>query len=253
MSAATLTGPLQETRPSLTTLVHVELRKMTDTRSGRWLLAIIALLLVAIPVIYALTGPDGEKTYTDFFQVCQFATGVLLPVLGILLVTSEWSQRTALTTFTLVPDRTRVILAKAVAVVLICLAAIVVTLVAAALGTALAGSDGEWTFGADVLGEVVAIQLAGIFGGLAFGLAFQSTAPAVVLYFVLPTIISILTEVINGIEDFMKWIDLNNATVPFGEGDVTGTEWARLGTSVLVWVVIPMAIGLYRLWTSEVK
>ena len=38
--------------------------------------------------------------------------GILLPVLGILLVTSEWSQRTAMVTFTLEPSRSRVIAAK---------------------------------------------------------------------------------------------------------------------------------------------
>ena len=37
---------------------------------------------------------------------------LILPVLGILLVTSEWSQRTGLTTFALVPQRERVIVAK---------------------------------------------------------------------------------------------------------------------------------------------
>ena len=37
---------------------------------------------------------------------------ILLPIIGILLVSSEWSQRTALITFTLVPKRMRVMSAK---------------------------------------------------------------------------------------------------------------------------------------------
>ena len=41
-------------------------------------------------------------------------TSVLLPVLGIMLVTSEWGQRTAMVTFALEPRRPRVILAKLV-------------------------------------------------------------------------------------------------------------------------------------------
>ena len=178
---------------------------------------------------------------------------MLLPVLGILLVASEWSQRTALTTFTLVPDRSRVMLAKAAAVTVMTFAAIVVALVCAAAGTLLAGSDGSWTFGAAQLGEIAVMQLAGFLGGLAFGLAFQASAPAIVLYFVLPTMISILTEVITAIEDVMRWIDLGRATIPFGEGDVTPTEWGRFGTTVLLWVGVPLAIGLWRLWRSEVK
>ena len=39
---------------------------------------------------------------------------LLLPVMGILLVTSEWSQRTDMTTFALEPHRSRVIMAKLV-------------------------------------------------------------------------------------------------------------------------------------------
>ena len=39
----------------------------------------------------------------------------LLPVVGILLVSSEWSQRTAQVSFTLVPRRPRVIAAKMLA------------------------------------------------------------------------------------------------------------------------------------------
>jgi hypothetical protein len=43
-------------------------------------------------------------------------------VLAILSVTSEWSQRTALVTFSLVPDRRRVLAAKLVAVVVLAVA-----------------------------------------------------------------------------------------------------------------------------------
>ena len=44
------------------------------------------------------------------------AASVLLPIVPILLMTSEWSQRTALSTFALVPVRERVIGAKLLAV-----------------------------------------------------------------------------------------------------------------------------------------
>ena len=39
---------------------------------------------------------------------------IILPLIAILAVTSEWSQRTGLTTFTLVPHRGRIIAAKAI-------------------------------------------------------------------------------------------------------------------------------------------
>src|SRR3712207_7137094 len=64
MTAASLPAPLEDARPSLGRLTRVELRKMVDTRAGRWLLAIIALLLVAITVVYAFTGPDEDRKST---------------------------------------------------------------------------------------------------------------------------------------------------------------------------------------------
>ena len=62
--------------------------------------------------------------------------GFLLPVLGILLVTSEWTQRTALVSFTLMPVRGRVLVAKVLAALIAGLAAIVLAMAVAALATA---------------------------------------------------------------------------------------------------------------------
>ena len=74
---------------------------------------------------------------------------VLLPVLGILSITSEWSQRTALTTYALVPRRERVVAAKLIAVVLAALASVLASLAVAAVGTLVAsatGGAGTWQF-----------------------------------------------------------------------------------------------------------
>ena len=69
---------------------------------------------------------------------------VILPIIAALSVTSEWTQRTGLATFTLVPHRGRVLLAKALGSVLVAFASTVVAFAVAALG------------------NVVAAQLAGI-------------------------------------------------------------------------------------------
>jgi ABC-type transport system involved in multi-copper enzyme maturation permease subunit len=253
MSATTLPAPLRDPAPSLGRLTQVELRKTVDTRAGRWMLAVIALLTVGVTVVFVLAAESEERNFTQLFQVLQVPTGVLLPVLGILLVTSEWSQRTALTTFTLVPVRERVIAAKTLAVVVLAFAAVVLTLLFAALGTIGFGSDGSWEFGLDPLAEIVVMQLAGMLGGLAFGLAFQTSAPAIVLYFVLPTVFGVLGEIIPGADDVMRWIDIGQSTLPLGEGETTGKEWARFGTSVAVWVALPALVGLWRLRRTEIK
>ncbi|HEX6620771.1 MAG TPA: hypothetical protein VF024_13980, partial [Solirubrobacteraceae bacterium] len=57
---------------------------------------------------------------------------------GILLISSEWSQRTGLTTFALVPRRLRVVAAKLLASVVLSLVALALCIVVAIAGTAVA-------------------------------------------------------------------------------------------------------------------
>ena len=40
---------------------------------------------------------------------------------------------------------------------------------------------------------------------------------------------------------------------PLTSGNLTGEQWAQLGTSVGVWVVLPLAIGMVLLNRAEVK
>src|SRR5687767_9942655 len=90
-------------------LVAVETRKLFDTRSGMTLAAIlVALTVAAVAARGAVAGPSLEK----LIGTAGIGFGTLLPVLGILSVTGEWSHRTVLTTFALEPRRVRVLAAK---------------------------------------------------------------------------------------------------------------------------------------------
>ena len=103
-------------RPIPTTrLVKIELRKMFNTRSGFWILISIGALSVIATGAVLLFAPDSEIAYENFAAAIGLPMSVILPMIAILGVTSEWSQRSGLTTFTLVPSRGRVIGAKAVA------------------------------------------------------------------------------------------------------------------------------------------
>ncbi len=93
-------------------ILWVELTKMFNTRSGFWLAAsigITALLATAAVIAFA---PDSAMTYDNFGAAVGVPMVIILPVIAILSVTSEWSQRSGLTTFTLVPKRGEVIWAK---------------------------------------------------------------------------------------------------------------------------------------------
>jgi hypothetical protein len=40
---------------------------------------------------------------------------------------------------------------------------------------------------------------------------------------------------------------------PLFTGDLTGEQWAQLGTSVGLWVVLPIVVGMRILRRAEVK
>jgi len=238
-----------------TRLIEVELRKLADTRSGKWLLITIGLVTAAIIAIFFLTADRSDRTFLNFMGVTATPQGFLLPVMGILLITSEWTQRTALVSFTLVPVRGRVLFAKVVAALIAGLAAIVVAVAIAALATVLGGADKAWAgIGADDFGKVGLLQASGVLQGLAFGLLFLNSAAAIVTYFVVPIAFSIVAGLWSAMQDAAPWVDLGTAQQPLFDGShESGEQWAQLGTATLIWVVLPFVLGLVRVLRAEVK
>lgn len=237
-------------------LIRVELRKMSDTRAGIWLLGAIGLITAAIIVIFFLTADESERTFFNFMGVTATPQGFLLPVLGILLVTSEWNQRTALVSFTLTPVRIRVLFAKVIAALLIGLAAIVSALAIASLATLIGGADNAWQgIGIDDIGKFALLQATGVLQGLAFGLLFLNSAAAIVTYFILPTAFSVLGSLWGALKDIQPWIDLGTSQLPLfmGEGNLTGEQWAHIAVGTALWCVLPFLLGLVRVLRAEIK
>ena len=85
---------------------------MFDTRSGFWLMSSIVITGLLTTVGTIAFAPDADLTYYTFAKAIGFPMTVVLPMIAILSITGEWSQRSGLTTFTLVPHRGRVIRAK---------------------------------------------------------------------------------------------------------------------------------------------
>ena len=118
----------------LSRIISTELRKMFDTRSGFWLMASVGILaFLATMAVIAFASKDG-RTYTSFATAIGYPLTLLLPIIAILSVTSEWSQRSGLTTFTLVPHRGRVIAAKGIVSVGVAIAIIPLAFAVGALG-----------------------------------------------------------------------------------------------------------------------
>lgn len=240
---------------SLTRLVRAELRKMADTRAGMWLLVTIAAITTAIIVGFFFAAPESERTFANFIGVTATPQGFLLPVLGILLVTSEWGQRTALVTFTLTPVRSRVLTAKVIAAVLLGLAAIVVAIAVAALATVVAGTADAWQgIGWDSFAKFSLLQTLAILQGVAFGLLILNSAAAIVTFFLVPPAFSILASLWTKMTDIQPWVDLGFAQEPLFSGqNVTTDQWQHLASGVAIWIVLPIVIGCVRVLRSEVK
>jgi hypothetical protein len=244
-----------------TRLVQVEMRKMLDTRAGFWLLVVIALLTVAAIGLFAIFAPDQDRTFDSFLGGAATPQGFLLPVLGDLLVTSEWGQRAALTTFTLVPVRARVVAAKVLAALVIGTAAVLVAVVVAALVTAVRGGSDPWgTSVLDATWMFALLQALGILQGLAFGMLFLNSAAAIVVFFVVPIVSSVVFNLVPALQDVAPWVDLDSAQGEWGGGGPVGNQgtpsaeaWAQLGTSSLIWIVLPLVLGGLRILRSEVK
>jgi len=239
-------------------VLRVELRKLVDTRAGFWLLAAIGIITVAVVVVFLFAADADDLTYLHFVGVTATPQSLLLPVLGILAITTEWSQRTGLVTFTLEPSRGRIAAAKLLAVVLVGLLAVVIALAVAAvgnvLGMVLVDGSGSWSIEGANIRDFVFLQLVGVVQGVAFGMLLMSTTAAVVLYFALPIAWNALFSLVGALDGLAPWLDFNTAIAPvYSGGALRGDDWAHVAVSGTIWVVIPFAVGLVRLLRREVR
>ncbi|AMS06409.1 ABC transporter permease [Acidipropionibacterium acidipropionici] len=253
--------PVADQPPSvpLIRLVRAEFRKLTDTRSGFWLLIVIALGAVAGTITTAalwdeLAGMLGDWTTGD--ALISFVPTMLLPVLAILLVTSEWSTRSALTTFTMEPRRGRVMAAKAIVViattVVFWLGCRGLTALSALLGGAMhAGAPVSWQVDwAATAGDLASTVLT-VAMGLTLAMLFGSVAVSIVVYMAQPLMTSTLA-LIPGLATAMQWASANNMSL-LASGAMTGEAWARVAVSAGIWIVIPAVAGTVLSIRREIK
>lgn len=243
-------------------LVSVELRKLFDTRAGRWLIiSMLGLIVLASAIVMIVSlNNDSRLNLNDMSSVSGGVFNILLPVLGIMAVTTEWSQRTNMVTFTLEPRRPRVIAAKLVASVVIAVASIIVALIiGAALGGIFQIAGGDFDWGTmevlDIVGFAL-VQSIALLTGFAFATLLLNTPAAIVVYFayifVIPTLIIWGSLTIGWFEDVAPWIDFSTAQVPLFAG-FEDMEWGHFAVSGLIWFVLPLTLGITRMLRAEIK
>ena len=257
MSTTTLSAPIRvntagvHARPRLGRLVAVELRKMVDTRAGFWVqVATVAITVVAV-IVRCVVGDAADHTFASVLYVGLQPAAVLLPIVGILIVTSEWSQRTGLITFALVPVRSRVLGAKLIASVVLAGAMLVMSVAVAAAGVLVAapGIDGTWSDLAPLIGQSTVYVIAAMVTGVAFGAILLASAPAIVANFAVPTVWVALASlpVFAGVA---PWLD--PALDGMSEEVLSLSQWAHAGTALAVWMLLPLVIGAWRITRREV-
>jgi hypothetical protein len=250
-------------RIPLSRVTRIELRKMFDTRSGFWLMASIAITATIATVAVVLFASDDSLTYSSFGAAVGVPMTIVLPMIAILSVTSEWSQRSGLTTFTLVPSRGRVILAKALAAVGVAVVSMLLALAIGALGNvvgaAINGTPQVWDISVVDSLQIILGNVLGLLAGFMLGVLIRNSPGAIVAYFVyslvLPSLAAILAANQEWFRDAQGWVDVNYAqTALFStEGALTGAQWAHIAVTGVIWLVVPLAVGLRMLMRSEIK
>jgi ABC-2 type transport system permease protein len=243
----------RDLRPGLGRLIAVELRKMVNTRSGFWLPIGVAAITLLAAIISASNHGGRDGTFVHVLHASASPSSYLLPVMGVLLICSEWSQRTTLTTFTLVPSRWRVIVAKLGASVIVSTIALIVCLLltvvcASAFGHAPGGTGGlPW----QLIGQGWISLASGMLMGLAFGAAILLSAPAIVIYLLLPVVWFALVNNINALAGVARWLSASKTLSPLTQQPMSGSQWIHALATWAVWIGIPILIGWARIGRGD--
>lgn len=239
---------------SFWSLLRVETRKQIDTRGGRALLAMILLFVAVVTAWYAIDPPDGVIQFERMAVPPMQLLVMFVPVIALMAMTNEWTQRTALTTFSLAPRRLPVIAAKYLSAIGLTMAVVAVAIAIMAAGAWLTGTiSGVGTdfagFGTVVRGPVIIGLLTSIMAA-SIGSAIGQTAISIAVYFVLPTGFSMLAVAV--LKSAAPWFDVFSAFERLSGSDPLG-DLPKTLTSVTIWVLLPAVIGITRALRREVK
>jgi hypothetical protein len=203
--------------------------------------------------VRSVVGDAADHTFAAILDVGVKPAAVLLPIAGILLVTSEWSQRTGMITFALVPVRSRVLGAKLIASIVLALTTlgIGVAVVAATVFVASPGVEGTWADVAPLVAQSAVYLGGGMVVGVAFGAILLAPAPAIVALFALPTAWLAVTS-LPFFGEAGPWVDTGRALGPLSREVASGTQWAQVATALALWMLLPLLIGTWRITRREV-
>jgi ABC-2 type transport system permease protein len=240
-------------RPGFADVVRSEWTKLWSVRSTPWTLLALFVVTVGFSALICATIPDSELRASDFDAASQSMVGgffgqIAVVVIGVLSVTSEYSKGGIRSTLTAVPNRLRVVGAKALVVAAVTFVfGLVSCFVSFEVGQAiLAGKDADVALGdPEVLRAVIGAGLylmACAMFGFGLGVLLRQTAGAItgalVLLFVAPPLIGLIPGSVG------EWItkhftsNAGQAVLMVVPQDDQLGPWAGYFVFSLWWVVI---------------
>jgi ABC-2 type transport system permease protein len=196
-----------------------------------------------------LTLPrDVTHDRASFLTWAALGLSRLLPIAVMLTMTAEGSQRTALTTFTLEPRRGRVLAAMVVASLAISVLGGCLAVGIAQAGLAVALADGRhevlgWSW-PELAGFAMFVVLTS-----AIGSALYNTAAAIVTYFALAGVTSLL--LIPAVQQAGNWVNTGETFGWMLAGQWSGHA-AQIASSALIMIAVPLAIGAIRITRRDI-
>jgi len=236
-------------------VLHAEFTKFRTVASTAWSLAAATALTVGIGLLYATlrvarppqagTPFDGTAVSMAGVQLAQFAVGVL----GVLVITGEYSTGLIRTTFVAVPRRLPVLWGKAVTLALLTFAAsLPATVVTFLIGQRLLSAEHlDTSFGQPgvvraVVGSALYLTAVSLFG-LGLGALLRNTAGAIAALFGALFMLQILAGLLPA-----SWSDQAYKYLPTPAGSAITAVQPDPVTSLGPWT----GFGLFCLYAAVV-
>lgn len=238
-------------------LTTVELRRAVDTRGPRWAF----IVTIGAGIALGLAVPGGTSgTFESFVSAVSLGLPLLVGMLAVMVFTADWGTRAALVTFVLTPRRSRVIVARYLAVLALTVGSLVVIHIIAALvflvahvqaaGTIVTAGVGAQF--ASMLGTTIASALT----AMAVGGLILRTAPALVVAVFAPFVLTIALAFTPAVlvwanpYGFASW--LADPVLRWRVDDDAGAVGVGPAlTSFMIWTVVPLVLGWFRQLRAE--
>lgn len=238
-------------------MVLVEVRKSVDTRAGRGLLITAVVIVALFAVISATTL---SPTQIDLAEMIRFAGAplfILMPTIAMISVTTEWTTRSAMTTFLLNPRRGQVALSKLLAGWLLSIGAVFVAAVLCGLVglivASLSGSTFELNAAAALASLVYCIVSVVVLNiiAMAIGSIVVSTALGLAIYFLFTAGLDGLVGLIA--PSWSSYLSFNAGLDAIATGSLNSSNAASSIISVILWLLLTALVGLRLFKTREVR